>query len=81
MSQCSKHHMELDENRKGKCSVPMWIMGCPAGFCDETAYGEPVPCDTFKDGYTGEVRRMDGRYNGYVPGLACSSHAGPDKDM
>ena len=25
---------------KGKCSVPSWIAGFPAGSCDEPAYGE-----------------------------------------
>lgn len=56
--------MELDENGEGLCSVPMWQGGCPAGFCDEVAYGKPT-----KDG-----KRW---YAGYVPGLACPTHGGP----
>jgi hypothetical protein len=32
-------HEKIDENGVGKCSVPMWCDGIPAGFCDEPAYG------------------------------------------
>jgi hypothetical protein len=42
----------------------MWMDGCPAGFCDEPAYGEP----------TKEGREQ---YSGYVPFLACPRHGGP----
>lgn len=65
MSRCSDHHMKLT-NGKGKCSVPMWQNGCPAGFCDEDAFGPPTLCNTYRDGY-----------KGYVPGLACPAHGGP----
>jgi hypothetical protein len=57
----------------------MWMMGCPAGFCDEPAYGEPVPCKRYKK-YDGTSFRADGRYDGYVPGLACVGHGGPTKE-
>jgi len=63
---CAKYHMELNENGEGKCSVPMWCQGVPAGFCDCPAYGKP----------TKEGRK---RFNGYVPGLACRFHGGPTK--
>ena len=76
MAVCSKWHKELDENGVGKCSVPMWCNGVPAGFCDKPAYGKPLPYETFKDRY-GVERRIDGGYNGYVPYLACPSHGGP----
>lgn len=76
MSSTSKHHHELT-NGVGKCSVPMWQMGCPAGFCDAPAYGKQIPCGQFRDAWTGELKRFDGRYNGYVPGLACEAHGGP----
>ena len=59
--QASKCHMELDECGKGKCSVPMWCDGMPAGFCNELAYGEPI----------------NHRRGRYVPGLACPGHGGP----
>ena len=42
MASTSKHHHELT-NGVGKCSVPMWMGGFPAGFCDKPAYGPPVP--------------------------------------
>lgn len=72
----SKCHNELDENGVGRCSVPMWCNGIPAGFCDEIAYGKPEPCKRYqrRDGTT---FRADGRYDGYVPGLACHAHGGP----
>ncbi len=73
---CSDHHHTLT-NGVGKCSVPMWCMGMPAGFCDEPAYGKPLPSRKFRDAHTGEVFREDGRYAGYVPGLACEGHGGP----
>lgn len=76
MSRTSKHHHELNEHGIGKCSVPMWCGGMPADFCDRPAYGEPPKCEMYRDGYTGELRRADFRYNGYVPGLACTHHGG-----
>jgi len=39
MSTLSEHHKVLT-NGIGKCSVPMWIGGYPAGFCDEPAFGK-----------------------------------------
>lgn len=78
MASMLKHHQELTDG-VGKCSVPMWMMGAPAGFCDEPAYGPPVPGKEFRNGWTGEMQRTDGRYNGYVPGLACVGHGGPEK--
>jgi len=77
MARMSPRHQELDETGRGLCSVPMWMDGCPAGFCDEEAYGERPESPTYRDGWTGELYRRDGRYNGYVPGLACIGHGGP----
>lgn len=74
----SKHHEELNELGEGKCSVPMWSMGAPAGFCDQPAYGVRPPCREFFNIYTQDMRREDGRYSGYVPALACPGHGGPD---
>ncbi len=76
MACMSKHHQELTDG-VGKCSVPMWMQGCPAGFCDRPAYGTPEPCQQSRDAWTGEMKRLDGRYNGYVPALACPAHGGP----
>lgn len=49
---------------KGKCSVPLWIVGMPAGFCEVEAYG-------------GRTSIGRNRYNGFVPALACFRHGGP----
>lgn len=62
----------------GRCSVPMWQNGLPAGHCDQPAYGKRPPCKEWRDAYTGELRRVDGKYNGHVPGLACPMHGGPE---
>ncbi len=70
-------NIELDSNGEGPCSVPMWVMGMPAGFCGEKAYGERPVCRMWRNAYTGEMMREDGRYSGYVPGLACPMHGGP----
>lgn len=77
MSRLSPHHEQVNENGVGKCSVPMWRMGLPAGFCDKPAYGNRLPTKirTFWDGRT---IADDGRYAGYVPALACPGHGGPD---
>lgn len=80
MASTSKHHHELTDG-VGKCSVPMWQLGAPAGFCDEPAYGVRPPSATYRNGWTGELKRMDGRYDGYVPGLACPGHGGPPKPL
>lgn len=44
-----------------KCSVPMWVGGCPAGTCDNEAYGYRPPVKTHVrwDGYE---YRDDRRY-------------------
>jgi hypothetical protein len=55
----------------------MWMGGCPAGLCGEPAYGERPVCREWRNAWTGEMIREDGRYSGYVPGLACPIHGGP----
>jgi len=80
MSVMSKHHQELKDG-KGKCSVPMWIDGCPAGFCDNDAFGKYIDGERYPREHwiKPEMRgkRSDGKYDGYVPGLACVGHGGP----
>ncbi len=76
MSSMSEHHKNLTDG-VGKCSVPMWMNGCPAGFCDRPAYGKFISGKGWRDAWTGEMKRLDGKYNGYVPGLACPAHSGP----
>jgi hypothetical protein len=75
MASTARHHHELT-NGVGKCSVPMWTYGGPAGFCDAPAFGKPPECKMYRD-RNGGLRRADGRYEGYVPGLACPAHGGP----
>ncbi len=62
MACCHEGHKKLDEWGVGKCSVPMWCMGVPAGFCDNDAYGKQL--DRFID-------------RAYAPFLACPAHGGP----
>lgn len=76
MASFLKWHRELT-NGVGKCSVPMWMGGCPAGFCDEPAYGERPTCSEFYSYAQGRRVRSDGKYDGYVPSLACQGHGGP----
>lgn len=61
-----------------KCRVPMFMMGGPAGYCDQPAYGVHIEGPTFRDAYTGEVRRTDGKWRGYVHGPCCPNHGGPE---
>lgn len=76
MSVLSKHHKELNEDGIGKCSVPMWCQGMPAGFCDKEAYGEREKCKEWFNHAQQEWMREDGKYNGYIVGLACPCHGG-----
>lgn len=76
MSRTSEHHMTLTDG-KGKCSVPMWHGGLPGGFCDKDAFGKQLPSRVYRDGWTGRTYRADGNYHGYIPGLCCPAHGGP----
>lgn len=64
----------------GKCTAPMWMGGCPAGYCGKPAWGRYIPGETFRDAWTGQVSRRDGKFHGFVPGLACQDHGGPDEN-
>lgn len=64
----------------GKCNAPMWTgYGGPAGRCGAPAWGEYIDGPKFRDGWTGEVRRRDGKFGGLVSGLACPRHGGPEE--
>jgi hypothetical protein len=69
--------MTDEQEPLGKCSCPMWMGGLPAGSCGKPAYGDYIPGEEWRDAYTGERHRFDGKYKGYVPGLACPDHGGP----
>lgn len=75
MSRMSEDHKQLI-NGKGRCSVPMWMGGLPSGFCDKPAFGFRPECEEVRMA-DGRMVRRDCRYNGSVPGLACSGHGGP----
>ena len=64
---------------KGKCSVPMWRDGCPAGYCDKPAYGKPTESRRYWSYVHNRYVREDNKYDGYVPDLACVGHGGPEK--
>lgn len=71
MATHSEHHKTLT-NGVGKCGVPMWSNGCPAGFCDEPAYGEQ------ETGQTRYGTHERGRFfPGYSSALTCYRHGGP----
>lgn len=72
MAQLTKQHKEVDEDGVGKCSVPMWRGGLPAGFCDKEAYGKQTAFDRRYRANTGNTL--------YVPALACPKHGGPKKE-
>ena len=78
MATCTNLHKEVNENGIGKCSVPMWSMGLPAGFCDKDAYGERSDCKIYRNAWTGDEFRADNKFAGYVPFLACPGHGGPE---
>jgi hypothetical protein len=76
--ECRQEHDDACSGVLGRCSVPMWLMGCPAGTCENKAYGVRPPSRVWRSAWTGEKHREDLRYAGYVPGLACPVHGGPE---
>lgn len=50
----------------GKCNVPMWMMGAPAGFCQKPANGPQLP-----QALLNWVNRP------YCHGHCCPAHGGP----
>lgn len=59
-------------NLGGKCRVPMWMGGCPAGFCGDEAYGPQLP-----QGYLFETRNWRRGDKPYCFGPCCPNHGGP----
>lgn len=74
---CQQEHEDAITGVVGRCSVPMWMNGLPSGSCGKTAYGRRPDESTFWNHAAGEEQRLDGRYAGYVPDLACPAHGGP----
>lgn len=76
--QDSSEESELPLNyAAGKCSAPMWMNEIPAGHCGKIAFGVRPPAQTHRNAGSGMDYRDDGKYAGYVPGLACKQHGGP----
>ncbi len=73
MATLSEHHKVLT-NGVGKCSVPMWSGGLPAGFCDKPAYGFEEKGQRRYGDYSSSRGKWEPHY---VPALACYEHGGP----
>lgn len=76
MSSIQEHHKSLDKHGMGRCSVPMWSVGVPAGFCDKPAYGKQCNVERIRLP-DGRLITVDGSYEGFAPALACPVHGGP----
>lgn len=83
MARLWAHHQQIDPaTGHGRCSVPMWMGGCPAGFCDEPAYGPQEPGQQrygeWGPGWLGNGRWSERAWTpGYCSALACYAHGGP----
>ena len=53
-------------NFGGSCRVPMWMAGCPAGFCGNSANGPQLPREV-----------LNWRDTPYCHGPCCPGHGGP----
>ncbi len=60
----------------GRCRVPMWMGGCPSGFCAEEAFGPQYPREYLA---SKNSRYMLDRPP-YCFGPCCPAHGGPKKD-
>lgn len=55
----------------GKCRVPMWMVGSPAGFCNDDAFGPQYPREyLIAQGHLSEEIP-------YCHGPCCPGHLGP----
>lgn len=78
-AECLQEHEDAINGVLGPCSVPMWCgSGCPAGTCENKAYGERPPSRMWMNYGAGRMMREDLKFDGFVPGLACPVHGGPE---
>ena len=75
MASTSRHHHELTDG-EGKCSVPMWCGGVPAGFCDAPAFGRQEKGQR-RYVYENTMQARGEWVPRYCQGLACYAHGGP----
>lgn len=61
--------------KAGKCGVPMWMMGTPAGYCDRPAFGPQLPREVLRDGRGW----ITGNSPFCPPGPCCPMHGGPNE--
>src|SRR4030042_3285308 len=57
----------------GKCRVPMWFLGGPAGYCDNHSFGPKYPID-----YLTAIGVPRDRIP-YCHGPCCPAHFGPQE--
>lgn len=62
----------ITERMGGKCMVPMWMMGCPSGYCGEKAFGPQLPYDVLL-----ATRAWLRKDIPYCNGPCCPVHGGP----
>lgn len=55
----------------GRCQVPMWMGGLPAGHCDRPAFGPQLP-DRYLNHARGGLFEL-----AYCVGPCCPGHGGP----
>lgn len=77
-AECREEYEDAFNGVLGRCSVPMWMNGAPAGTCGQKSYGNRPHSPMWWNAAAGEMMRADLRYAGYVPGLACPAHGGPE---
>ena len=72
-----RHHRKLTDG-KGKCSVFKYRGGVPIGFCNKEAFGDYIDGKRHERGPRAGFR-IDGKFSGDLPGLACNEHGGPKR--
>lgn len=65
-AECLQEHEDAIDGVLGRCSVPMWMNGCPAGTCEHKAFGRVVPEPYYRNAWTGEERTITGRLRSYA---------------
>lgn len=64
--------MSAQQVHGGACRVPMWMGGCPSGFCGKSANGAQLPREVLYD-----QRNWQRGDAPYCFGPCCPDHGGP----